>query len=137
MTDKELYKKTFSKIHASELDVQEVIKMAKSSKINKRIISKKMFGIAACIGCLLSACLVANATIGDSMATDETEQEDYYYTISLDNDTNDVKEAYLYLKDSNGKMVYKNLDDISKDCTIRVKITGEDKEILSEQIDAE
>lgn len=137
MTDKELYKETFSKIHASELDIQEVIKMAKSSKVSKRIIGRKMFGIAACVGCLLSACLVANAAIGDSMATNETEQENYYYTISLDNDSEDIKEAYACFENQNGEMVYEKLSDISKDYTVYLQVADKNGEISFNQIDDE
>lgn len=60
MSNKEIYKNTFSQIHASNEKVMEVIKMSETKKTRK-IVSKKLITIAACVACIASAGIVANA----------------------------------------------------------------------------
>ncbi len=60
MSNKELYKTTFSQIHASNEKVTEVINMSKTKK-SKKLVSKKIIAIAACVACVASAGIVANA----------------------------------------------------------------------------
>lgn len=60
MSNKELYKNTFSKIHASNEKVTEVIKMSETKK-RRKLVSKKLIAIAACVACVASAGIVANA----------------------------------------------------------------------------
>lgn len=60
MNNKELYKSTFSQIHASNEKVTEVIKMSETKK-KRKLVSKKLIAIAACVACVASAGIVANA----------------------------------------------------------------------------
>lgn len=60
MNNKELYKNTFSQIHASNEKVTEVIKMSETKK-KRKLVSKKLIAIAACVACVASAGIVANA----------------------------------------------------------------------------
>lgn len=60
MSNKELFKKTFSELRASEDKVMEVIQMKNNKKI-KHFPGKKLIVIAACIGTILTAGVVANA----------------------------------------------------------------------------
>lgn len=60
MSNKELYKNTFSQIHASDEKVTEVIKMSETKK-RRKFVSKKIIAIAACVACVASAGIVANA----------------------------------------------------------------------------
>lgn len=60
MSNKEIYKNTFSQIHASNEKVMEVIKMSETKK-RRKIASKKIIAIAACVACVASAGVVANA----------------------------------------------------------------------------
>lgn len=60
MSNKELFKQTFSELHASEDKVTEVIKMKGNKKI-KHFPAKKLIAVAACIGTVLAAGIVANA----------------------------------------------------------------------------
>ena len=60
MSNKELFKQTFSELHASEDKVMEAIKM-KGKKNIKHFPAKKIIAIAACVGTILTTGVVANA----------------------------------------------------------------------------
>lgn len=60
MNNHELYKKTFSQIHASPDKIAEVINMSETTK-RRKILSKKLIAVAACAACVLSVGVVANA----------------------------------------------------------------------------
>lgn len=67
MSNKDLYKKTFSKLKASEDAVTEVIKMKNNKKI-RRFPAKKLLILAACIGTVLSTAIIANAASDGAVA---------------------------------------------------------------------
>lgn len=67
MSNKDLYKRTFSQIHASEDTIMEVIKMKDTTKKRTKRYTK-MLCVAACAACLLSAGVVANAATDGSIS---------------------------------------------------------------------
>ena len=102
MSNKELYKNTFSQIHASQDRITEVIKMKDNTK-KRKIYGKKLLVIAACAACLMSAGVVANAAtdgelgrtvIGWFISSDGT-QTAIEGNVSYDENGNKVTEAEL------------------------------------------
>lgn len=120
MSNKELYKKTFSQIHASEDKIMEVIKMTDTKKRNN---IRKFIAIAVCAASIMSVGIVANAAtdgeIGKSIiswfSADGTEQK-VEGTVSYDENGKKITE---YQKD--GKNV-KITEDEKNDC---IQIEGD------------
>lgn len=102
MSNKELYKRTFSQIHASEDKVKEIIQM-KDTKKHRRIIGKRILIIAACVGCALSAMMVVNASTDGAISkaaqsifiTVDGEKKELDANVYYDKDGNKVTEAEL------------------------------------------
>lgn len=68
MSNRELYKKTFSQLHASCGKVTEVIEMNETSK-KRKLMSKRLVAVAACVACIASAGIVANAATGGELGS--------------------------------------------------------------------
>ncbi|MCQ4021946.1 MULTISPECIES: hypothetical protein [unclassified Ruminococcus] len=92
MSNKELFRQTFSELHASEDKVMEVINM-KCNRKTKHFHSKRLIAVAACVGTILIAGVVANAAtdgaIVDSFITVITqngEEKEIPAEVSYDND---------------------------------------------------
>lgn len=120
MSDKDLYKKTFSKIKASENVITEVIKMKENKKI-KHFPAKKIIAVAAAVCVLLSVSVIANAATDGAIADKFAQwtnmylvkNGDYTYSVSCNDDVaedesyTDSETKYVYITsveaDENGK----------------------------------
>lgn len=94
MSNKELFKQTFSELHASEEKVMEVIEMKKGKKIRK-FKAKKIIAVAACVGTVLTAGVVANA------ATDGALVEGFFTIIGVSGEETKIPAEVAYDKDGN------------------------------------
>ncbi len=118
MSNKELYKRTFSQIHASEDKVKEIIQM-KDTKKHRRIIGKRIFIIAACVGCALSAMMVVNASTDGAIS--KAVQSIF---ITVDGQEKEVDAVVYYDKDGN-KITEGEFDENK----IQIKQRKDDKSI--------
>ena len=112
MNNKELYKSTFSQIHASNEKVTEVIKMSETKK-KRKLVSKKLIAIAACVACVASAGIVANAETGD---------EYYEYSVS-DEEANNKK--FMISVDDSGKATVEYDDKYSEEAIFGENTTSD------------
>lgn len=128
MSNKELYKRTFSQIHASEDKVKEIIQM-KDTKKHRRIIGKRILIIAACVGCALSAMMVVNASTDGAISkavqsifiTVDGEKKEVDAIVYYDEEGNKVTEGEF---DENKIQIKQGKDDKSVEFSIEGE--GED-----------
>ncbi|MGN1457397.1 MAG: hypothetical protein ACI4XP_05515 [Acutalibacteraceae bacterium] len=126
MSNKELYKKTFSQIHASDDKVMEVIKMADTKK-KRKFYSKKLIAAAICAAAIMSVGVVANAatdgeigrTIISWFSADGTEQQ---LDADVSYDENGNKVTTFSTNDGADVTINENSDGLY--CTIEGETDG-------------
>lgn len=118
MSNKELFKQTFSELHASEDKVMEAIKM-KGKKNIKHFPAKKIIAIAACVGTILTTGVVANA------ATDGAIMDNIIWFVNSNGEKTQLNTSTEYSEKTGEKIITASGEDFQlkigeKDCEITV-----------------